>query len=43
MSTDAPRSAELLAARGFDVIRVPMAGFAKLEAASTCLSVWIRR
>ena len=42
MSADAPRSAELFAARGLDVIRVPITEFEKLEGCVTCLSVRIR-
>lgn len=43
MSADAPRSAELYAARGFDVVAVPITEFEKLEGCVTCLSVRIRR
>jgi dimethylargininase len=43
MSADASRSAELYAARGFDVVTVPITEFEKLEACVTCLSVRIRR
>ena len=43
MSADAPRSAELYAARGLDVVTVPITEFEKLEGCVTCLSVRIRR
>jgi hypothetical protein len=43
MSADAPRSAELYAARGFQVVTVPITEFEKLEGCVTCLSVRIRR
>ena len=43
MSADAPKSAELYAARGFDVVTVPITEFEKLEGCVTCLSVRIRR
>ena len=43
MSSDAPRSAELYAARGLDVVTVPITEFEKLEGCVTCLSVRIRR
>jgi dimethylargininase len=43
MSADAPRSAALYAARGLDVVAVPITEFEKLEGCVTCLSVRIRR
>ena len=43
MSSDAPRSAELYAARGLEVVTVPITEFEKLEGCVTCLSVRIRR
>jgi dimethylargininase len=43
MSADAPRTAELYAARGLDVVTVPIGEFEKLEGCVTCLSVRIRR
>ena len=43
MSADAPRTAELLAARGLTVERVPLSEFEKLEGCVTCLSVRVRR
>ena len=43
MSADAPRTAELYAARGLDVVTVPITEFEKLEGCVTCLSVRIRR
>ena len=43
MSADAPRSAELYAARGLEVVTVPITEFEKLEGCVTCLSVRIRR
>jgi len=42
MSADAPRTAELYAARGLEVVRVPITEFEKLEGCVTCLSVRIR-
>lgn len=39
MADGAPRSAELLAARGLEVITVPISEFIKLEGCVTCLSV----
>ncbi|MDN5803505.1 MAG: arginine deiminase-related protein [Microlunatus sp.] len=42
MSADAPRTAELYAARGLRVITVPITEFEKLEGCVTCLSVRIR-
>jgi dimethylargininase len=43
MSADAPRSAEQYAARGWEVVTVPITEFEKLEGCVTCLSVRIRR
>lgn len=43
MSSDAPRTAALYAARGFAVVRAPISEFEKLEGCVTCLSVRIRR
>jgi dimethylargininase len=43
MSADAPRSAELFAARGLTVVAVPISEFERLEGCVTCLSVRIRR
>ncbi|TXK18612.1 dimethylargininase [Homoserinibacter sp. GY 40078] len=42
MSADAPRTAELLAARGLEVVTVPISEFEKLEGCVTCLSVRLR-
>ena len=42
MSADAPQSSELFAARGFEVVAVPISEFEKLEGCVTCLSVRIR-
>jgi dimethylargininase len=42
MSADAPRTAELFASRGLDVVRVPITEFEKLEGCVTCLSVRLR-
>ena len=42
MSGDAPRTAELYAARGLEVVTVPITEFEKLEGCVTCLSVRIR-
>jgi dimethylargininase len=42
LSADAPQSGELFAARGFDVVAVPISEFEKLEGCVTCLSVRIR-
>jgi dimethylargininase len=42
MSDDAPRTAELLAARGLDVVTVDISEFIKLEGCVTCLSVRLR-
>ena len=43
MSADAPRTADLLRARGLDVVTVPVTEFEKLEGCVTCLSVRLRR
>jgi dimethylargininase len=43
MSSDAPRSAELFRARGYEVVPVAITEFEKLEGCVTCLSVRIRR
>nr|WP_198423860.1 dimethylargininase [Microlunatus antarcticus] len=43
MSADAPRTAELYAARGLEVVTVPITEFERLEGCVTCLSVRIRR
>ena len=43
MSADAPRTADLYAARGLEVVTVPITEFEKLEGCVTCLSVRIRR
>lgn len=43
MSADAPRTAEMYAARGLEVVTVPISEFEKLEGCVTCLSVRIRR
>lgn len=42
MAADAPRSAELLSSRGYEVIRVDISEFIKLEGCVTCLSVRLR-
>ena len=42
MSADAPRTAELLAARGLAVTQVSLSEFEKLEGCVTCLSVRLR-
>lgn len=42
LSASAPRTAELLAARGLDVITTPVSEFEKLEGCVTCLSVRVR-
>ncbi len=42
MSADAPRTAELYAARGLEVVTVPISEFERLEGCVTCLSVRIR-
>lgn len=43
MSSDAPRSADLFRARGYEVAAVAITEFEKLEGCVTCLSVRIRR
>ncbi len=43
MSADAPRTADMYAARGLEVVTVPISEFEKLEGCVTCLSVRIRR
>ncbi|MGP3536159.1 dimethylargininase [Microbacterium sp. RD1] len=42
LSAGAPRTAELLRARGLDVVTTPVSEFEKLEGCVTCLSVRIR-
>jgi dimethylargininase len=42
MSSDAPRTAEVFAGRGLQVVRVPITEFEKLEGCVTCLSVRLR-
>jgi dimethylargininase len=42
MSADAPRTAELYASRGLEVVTVPITEFERLEGCVTCLSVRIR-
>lgn len=42
MSSAAPRTAELLAARGFRPVLVEIGEFAKLEGCVTCLSIRVR-
>lgn len=42
MSADAPATAEILRARGLDVVTVPVSEFEKLEGCVTCLSVRVR-
>ena len=42
MSASAPRTAQLLAARGLDVTTVDISEFEKLEGCVTCLSVRLR-
>ena len=42
MSSDCPRSAALLHARGYDVVQVDIGEFVKLEGCVTCLSVRLR-
>jgi dimethylargininase len=39
MSDRAPRSADLYAGRGLEVVTVPVGEFTKLEGCVTCLSV----
>jgi dimethylargininase len=43
LAADCPRSAELIAARGYDPVVVDISEFQKLEASVTCLSVRLRR
>jgi dimethylargininase len=43
LAADAPRTAELIAARGYDPVIVDISEFQKLEASVTCLSVRLRR
>jgi dimethylargininase len=43
MSADAPRTAELYASRGLEVVTVGITEFERLEGCVTCLSVRIRR
>ena len=43
MSDDAPRTAALYAARGLEVVTVPITEFERLEGCVTCLSVRVRR
>jgi dimethylargininase len=43
ISASAPRTAELLRARGLDVVATPVSEFEKLEGCVTCLSVRVRR
>jgi dimethylargininase len=42
MSADAPRTAELYASRGLEVVTVPISEFERLEGCVTCLSVRVR-
>lgn len=42
MSSDAPRTAELLRQRGLEVVTTPVSEFEKLEGCVTCLSVRVR-
>ena len=42
LSADAPRSAELLSAMGFEPVPVDIGEFEKLEGCVTCLSVRVR-
>lgn len=42
MSADAPHTADVYAARGLEVVTVPISEFEKLEGCVTCLSVRIR-
>ena len=41
MAASAPRTAELLASRGYEVVAVDIGEFEKLEGCVTCLSVLI--
>jgi dimethylargininase len=43
LAADCPRSAELIAARGYDPVIVDISEFQKLEGCVTCLSVRLRR
>jgi dimethylargininase len=43
LAADCPRTAELIAARGYDPVVVDISEFQKLEASVTCLSVRLRR
>jgi dimethylargininase len=43
MSSGAPRTAELLAARGYRPVLVDIGEFEKLEGCVTCLSIRVRR
>ena len=43
MAASAPRSAELFADQGFDVIAVDISEFEKMEGCVTCLSVLVDR
>lgn len=43
VAADCPRSAELIAARGYDPVIVDISEFQKLEGCVTCLSVRLRR
>jgi dimethylargininase len=43
MSSDAPRTADLFRARGYEIVPVAVTEFEKLEGCVTCLSVRIRR
>lgn len=43
MAADCPRSAEVIAARGYDPVVVDISEFQKLEGCVTCLSVRLRR
>jgi dimethylargininase len=42
MAVDAPRSAEMLRARGYEVLCVDISEYEKLEGCVTCLSVRLR-
>jgi dimethylargininase len=42
MAADAPRSTEILQGLGYDIIRVDISEFIKLEGCVTCLSVRLR-
>jgi dimethylargininase len=43
LAADCPRTAELIAARGYDPVVVDISEFQKLEGCVTCLSVRLRR